>query len=213
MSLNFTSSNEVFIVDDDQAVCDSLAMAFTIEGNPVTVFYEAASFIASARQRRPGCVLLDLHMPVKSGLDILHEIDARSYPAPILMISANGAIPTAVEAIRRGAYDFLEKTSGVETMVARVREVMNGRRIIEARFPLNGTAASLRPFPGHQLLTQREREVLSHIMAADSSKEAAKTLGISQRTVEIHRAHVMQKLGAKNAVDLARIVLTPAPAG
>ena len=150
-------------------------------------------------------------MPAKSGLEILREIDARSYPAPILMISANGAIPTAVEAIRRGACDFLEKSSGIDTMVARVREVINGRMIVDA--PLNGGATALRPFPGHDRLTHREREILSHIMAADSSKEAAKTLGISQRTVEIHRAHVMQKLGAKNAVDLARIVLTAGPAG
>jgi two-component system response regulator FixJ len=179
----------------------------------VTVFQIPASFIAAARGRTPACVLLDLYMPVKSGLDVLKEIDARSYPAPILMVSANGAIPTAVEAIRRGAYDFLEKSWGIERIVARVREVINSRKTIEARFTLNGDAAALRSFPGCDRLTQREREVLSHIMAADSSKEAAKTLGISQRTVEIHRAHVMQKLGAKNAVDLARIVLTTGPTG
>jgi FixJ family two-component response regulator len=92
------------------------------------------------------------------------------------MVSANGAIATAVEAIRRGAYDFLEKSWGIERMVARVREVINSRKTIEARFTLNGGAAALRPFPGCDRLTQREREVLSHIMAADSSKEAAKTL-------------------------------------
>jgi FixJ family two-component response regulator len=92
MSLNFNSGNEIFIVDDDQEVCDSLAMALTIEGDLVTVFQIPASFIAAARGRTPACVLLDLYMPVKSGLDVLKEIDARSYPAPILMVSANGAI-------------------------------------------------------------------------------------------------------------------------
>jgi two-component system, LuxR family, response regulator FixJ len=122
-------------------------------------------------------------------------------------MSARGNISTAVAAIREGAFDFIEKRYGTDAMVARVREAIDGRPA-QRLAPSDGGDPLTRPFPGCDRLTLREREVLSQITAAASSKEAAKTLGISQRTVEIHRAHIMQKLGARNAVDLARMVLS-----
>jgi FixJ family two-component response regulator len=200
------SSNEIFIVDDDEAVCDALSIVFAVEGYQVTAFRDGTSFIASARKRCPACVLLDVCMPVKSGLDILKELDARNYPAPILIMSGSGNIPMAVEAIGDGACDFFEKRLGTDAIVARVRETISGWP--PKRQQHSNRSHASQPFPGYHLLTPRERDVLGQVTAAASSREAARALGISQRTVEIHRLHIMKKLRAKNAMDLARMVLS-----
>jgi two-component system response regulator FixJ len=205
MSLIGNSSNEIFIVDDDEAVCSLLTMEFAAEGYQVTNFRDGTSFIPVARTRVPACVLLDVYMPVKSGLDILKEL--ANYPAPIFIMSGNGDIPTAIQAVKGGAYDFLEKRLGTDALVARVCETIN-RWPHRRHRASNGRTPLSQSFPGCDRLTPREYEVLSQIVAGASSKEAAKTLDISQRTVEVHRLRIMQKLGAKNAVDLALIVLS-----
>jgi FixJ family two-component response regulator len=207
MSLIGLSNSEIFIVDDDAAVCDSLSMAFALGGFRVTTFGDGISVLAAARTRRPACVLLDVHMPGKSGLDILKEIDARNYPAPILIMSGRGDIPTAVEAIKGGAYDFIEKRVDADAMVARVREAID-RWADQRQQDGNGGEPASQSFFGCDRLTPRERDVLSQITAAASNKETARTLGISRRTVEVHRVHIMHKLGAKNTADLVRIVLS-----
>ena len=207
MSLITNSSDEVFIVDDDVWVRDALSIMLAREGYRVTNFRDAASFIAAARIRVPACVLLDVHMPGKSGLDILKELDATNYPAPILMMSGRGDIPTAVAAIKDGACGFVEKGMDADTIVARVRESIDGWTHQQQRNGNGGEPLSL-SFPGCNRLTPRERDVLSQITAAASNKEAANNLGISQRTVEVHRIHIMQKLAAKNTADLIRIVLS-----
>ena len=199
MSTISVSSNEIFIVDDDEAVCNALSVVFAVEGYQVTTFRDGASFVASARTRVPACVLLDVYLPGRTGLDILKELHATSYPAPIFIISGGGDIPMAVEAVKNGAFDFLEKRLGADAMVSRVCETIS--RWVPG-------ASLSQSFPGCDRLTPREHEVLSQVTAAASSKEAARNLGISQRTVEIHRLHIMQKLGAKNAVDLVRMVLS-----
>ena len=102
-------TNEVFIVDDDPSVSAALSVVLSGEGYQVASFVEGEAFLAAARSRTPGCVLLDVHLPGSSGLDILKQLDAQSYPAPVLVISGRGDIPTAVEAIRNGALDFIEK--------------------------------------------------------------------------------------------------------
>jgi two-component system, LuxR family, response regulator FixJ len=205
MSPRGVSRGEIFIVDDDADVCDALSQVFILEGYRVRTFTDGASFLAAARTRSPSCVLLDVHMPGKSGLDILRELDAKTYPAPIFIMSGHGDIPTAVEAIKSGAHDFIEKRSDVVAITARVRETIDGW----ARQRRQGGGELLSPsFPGCDRLTPRERDVLKQIAAAASNKEAAENLGISRRTVEIHRIHIMQKLGAKNSMDLARIVLS-----
>jgi two-component system, LuxR family, response regulator FixJ len=205
MSPRGVSRDEIFIVDDDADICDALSQVFILEGYRVKTFTDGASFLTAARTRSPACVLLDVHMPGKSGLDILREIDARTYPAPIFIMSGHGDIPTAVEAIKSGAHDFIEKRPDVVAIAARVRETIDGW----ARQRRQGGGELLSPsFPGCDRLTPRERDVLKQIAAAASNKEAAENLGISRRTVEIHRIHIMQKLGAKNSMDLARIVLS-----
>jgi FixJ family two-component response regulator len=206
MSLGDPASGEVFIVDDDPLVLNALTIVLSREGYQVTGFAEGASFLAAAKSRTPTCVILDVHMPGQSGLDILKELNAQQYPAPIFIISGVGDIPMAVDAIKNGAFDFIEKPFDATTVVTRVREAVEAwsRRAKQA-----GAGDALPPgFVGHDLLTSRERDVLGQIAAGSSNKQAGRELGISPRTIEVHRARIMEKLGAKNAADLVRIVLS-----
>jgi two-component system response regulator FixJ len=205
------SSNEIFIVDDDAATRESLSLVFTIEGYQVKTFADGRSFLTAARRRPPACVLLDYVMPGKSGLDILQELDARSYPAPIFIMSGYGDIATAVEAIREGACDFLQKGLATDALIARVREVIDEWHARRAP-GLDGDKPLSQSFPGCDQLTPRERDVLGEIMAGATSKEAGRKFSLSPRTIENHRVQILQKLGAKNTVDLARIVLSKGPA-
>lgn len=194
--------SEIFIVDDDPSVRAALGIVLGAEGFAITGFPDGESFLAVARSRTPGCVLIDVHLPGCSGLELLKKIDAPHYPAPVLIISGLGDIPTAVEAMRNGALDFIEKPFDPAAVVARVRDAM---RAFERTDKDDGLLA--RDFPGNDRLTAREREVLGRIAQGASNKEAGRELGISPRTIEVHRARIMEKLGAKNAADLMRIVL------
>jgi two-component system response regulator FixJ len=205
MSVTELRSGEVFIVDDDPLVLNALSVVLSREGYQVTGFAEGASFLAAARARTPTCIILDVQMPGQSGLDILKELNAQQYPAPIFIISGVGDIPMAVEAIKSGALDFIEKPFDAATVVTRVREAVEAW----ARRAQRGSVDILsKTFPGHDLLTSRERDVLGQIAAGSSNKQAGRELGISPRTIEVHRARIMEKLGAKNAADLVRIVLS-----
>jgi two-component system response regulator FixJ len=201
---NDTGSRAIFIVDDDPLVLNALSVVLSREGYQVSGFGEGASFLAAARAQTPACVILDVQMPGQSGLDILKELNAQQYPAPIFIISGVGDIPMAVEAIKNGAFDFIEKPFDAATVVTRVREAVeaSARRAERA-----GGETLTKTFPGLELLTSRERDVLNQIAAGSSNKQAGRELGISPRTIEVHRARIMEKLGAKNAADLVRIVL------
>jgi FixJ family two-component response regulator len=146
-------------------------------------------------------------MPGRSGLDMLRELDAPHYPAPILIVSGQRDVPTAVNAIKAGALDFIEKPISADAVIARVSEAIGawGRAA-----GANGSEP-LFLVKGAEQLTPREREVLAQVVAAASNKEAGRTLGISPRTVEVHRARIMDKLGARNTADLVRIVLGQGP--
>ena len=199
------TKGEVFIVDDDPTVRDLLSEVLSQAGYRAISFVDGASFIIAARERIPACVILDIYMPGRSGLEILKDIDAPNYPAPIFVASGRGDIPSAVEAIKNGAFDFIEKRLNAESLVARVGDAITARSHLRRNH--NGSENLSGDFPGCDLLTRREREVLAQIAASATNKEAAVNLGISQRTVEIHRAHIMHKLGAKNSVDLTRKVM------
>src|SRR5262245_22650678 len=204
MSQEAPSAGEIFVVDDDPTIRDVLTTVFVRDGFEVTNFADGASLLASARGRTPVCIILDVHIPGRSGLDILKELNAQDYPAPIFIMSGQGDIPMAVNAIRNGALDFIEKPFRGSEIVARVREAIEAqsRRQSEP----STTKSSSFHFPGREPLTRREQDVLSQIVAGASSKEAGRHLGISPRTIEVHRARIMEKLGAKNAADLVRIV-------
>lgn len=195
-----TDAEAIYIVDDDPAVRDALSVVFNLEGFDVETFSDGDTFIQSASRTQPACVILDVHMPGRSGIDILKTLNAEHYPAPIFIISGQGDIPMAVEAIRNGAFDFIEKPFTAEKVVERINQG------IEAVKQRNSDQLQM-SFSGAELLTRREREVLQEITDGSSNKEVGRKLGISPRTVEVHRARIMEKLGARNAADLVRIVL------
>ncbi len=189
---------EIFIADDDPAVRDALCVVLELEGYRVSAFPDGLGLLNATRSRMPSCIILDVHMPGRSGIDVLNELGMRCQ-APIFMISGQGDIPMAVEAIKRGAHDFIEKPFDADTVVSRVRNALDAK----ARA---ASAPAVSSFPGEDALTPREREVLERIAMGASNKEAGRQLGISPRTIEVHRARIMEKLGAKNTADLVRMV-------
>ena len=199
-----TAPEHIYVVDDDPAVRDALSLVLTLEGFHVSGFAEGNSFLVAVRRRQPQCIILDVHMPGRSGIDILKELRDQHCAVPLFIISGQGDIPMAVDAIKNGAFDFIEKPFNAETLVTRVREAMAATSRVKAPAS-SGLAAR---FPGRDLLTPREYQVLELIANGASNKEAGRQLGISPRTIEVHRSRIMEKLGAKNTVDLVHIVLS-----
>lgn len=208
MSDKPAARGEIFVVDDDPAVRDTLSMVLTAGGYQVICFADGAALLAVARSRTPAAILLDVHIPGKSGLDILKELHGEDYPAPIFMISGKGDIAMAVSAIKSGALDFIEKPFRGSELVARLNEAIDA--YVRRKAADSGSKVEALHFPGREPLTRREREVLEQFTAGASNKEAGRSLGISPRTIEDHRANIMKKLGARNAADLVRIVMTAA---
>jgi two-component system, LuxR family, response regulator FixJ len=206
MSQNFVPRRRIYIVDDDPEVRAALSAVFSRHGFDVTSLADGVSFLAAARHHIPSCILLDVYLPGRSGLEILKELNADDYDAPILIMSGRGDIPMAVETIRNGALDFIEKPFDPKTLLARVDDAIAAWE--RRKVSIGASQIRSRRFTGRSLLTARELDVLDQIAAGASSKEAARQMGISFRTVEVHRSRIMEKLGAKNSVDLMRIVLT-----
>ena len=206
MDQGVPSGGEIFIVDDDPAIRKMLSIVFAQAGFHATCFAEGAALLASAHLVIPACIILDINIPGRSGLDILKQLNAEDYPAPIFVISGEGDIPMAVDAIRNGALDFIEKPFRAGTVVARVKE-----SIVAWTQRQKDATASTAPSTGilgREPLTRRERDVLTLIVGGASSKEAGRQLGISPRTVEFHRARIVEKFDAKNTADLIRIVMS-----
>jgi FixJ family two-component response regulator len=199
---------EIFVVDDDPAVRETLSMVLSAAGYQVICFADGAALLPVARSRTPACILLDVHIPGKSGLDILRELHGEDYSAPIFMISGQGDIAMAVSAIKNGALDFIEKPFRGSDIVARLNEAIEAFARRQAGHSASDIATV--HFPGREPLTRREREVLEQFVSGASNKEAGRQLGISPRTIEDHRANIMKKLGARNATDLIRIVMSAA---
>lgn len=206
MSWGHEDTDLVCVVDDDEVIRDVLSAVFDADGFAVETFDSGERFLDRVADAQPACVLLDVLMPGRSGLDVLKALNARGGAAPVIMISGSADIPMAVDAIRHGALDFIEKPFDPQTIVQRVRDALERTG---ARAEASAQAASAEAaIPGSESLTPREREVLSLISGGQSNKEAGRHLGISPRTIEVHRARIMEKLGAKNAADLVRIVLS-----
>jgi FixJ family two-component response regulator len=203
------SKGEIFVVDDDPAVRETLSIVLSGAGYQVICFADGAALLAVTRNQSPVCILLDVNIPGRSGLDILKELHGEDYPAPIFMMSGQGDIPMAVNAIKNGALDFIEKPFSGKEIIARVDEAIGAFERRRSSVGQTSKIANLH-FPGREPLTRREREVLEHFSSGASNKEAGRLLGISPRTIEYHRANIMKKLGAKNATDLIRTVLTAA---
>src|ERR1700742_5058698 len=174
------SRGEIFVVDDDPAVRDTLSLVLTAGGYKVVSFADGAALLAVARDKTPSAILLDVHIPGKSGLDLLKELHGEDYPAPIFMISGQGDIAMAVSAIKSGAIDFIEKPFRGSEIVTRVREAVEAYARRQQDSASNVTSLH---FPGREPLTRRKREVLHQFTAGASNKEAGRTLGSSQRSI------------------------------
>ena len=193
----------IFIVDDDPSVRDALSLLLRIEGLAPQAFADAGSFLEAFRQCQPACVILDINLPDESGLHVLRELAVGRASPPVVVMSAQGDIATVVAAMKFGAIDYLQKPFTANAMIDRVRSAVAAyRRAGEEHIE------GLADFAGRHRLTGRERDVLQQVAQGASNKEAGRRLGISPRTVEVHRARIMDKLGAKNAADLMRIVMS-----
>ena len=195
---------EVFIVDSETILfARPCRLSWTTQEFQATGFADAKSFLEVVRWRAPQCALIDVHLPGCSGLELLKMLNARRYRAPIFVISGRSDIPTAVEAIRNGALDFIEKPFRPATVVVRIRDAVQAWQNLG-----RGREHVRHDFHGRERLTARERDVLERIARGASNKETGGDLGISSRTVEVHRARIIEeKLGARNAADLMQIVL------
>ena len=200
-----TARPSIYIVDDEPAIRQLLRDLFCRAGYDVQCFADGVSLLAGVRACTPACIILDVYLPGRSGLDVLKELHAQDCVTPIFVISGQGDIPTAVDAIKHGAIDFIEKPFRGKEVVERVHSAISGTG--RRRYNNSSRVRSLH-FPGREPLTMRERDVLEHVAAGASSKEAAQRLGISPRTVELHRTRIMTKFAAKNVADLVRIVLS-----
>lgn len=204
MSAEQRQNEIVCVVDDDEVIRDVLSAVFDANGFTVETFESGDQFLANGPSASPACVLLDALMPGRTGLEVLKELNGRNGGAPVIMISGSADIPMAVDAIKHGALDFIEKPFDPETIVRRVEAALDASG---ARAEAREKTEQSGEIPGSENLTPREREVLSLISSGQSNKEAGRLLGISPRTIEVHRARIMEKLGARNAADLVRIVL------
>ncbi len=194
----------VHIVDPELQTCEALSVLFRLEGFQTAFSINLAGFLATLERRRPDIVIANLELGEEDGLGLLRRVKLLRLVTPVFMLQDRPTVERAVSAMKAGATDVVTKPIDTEHLVGIVRDALRqdvhfgaleaGRRTVEVR--------------GFSQLTPREREVLQLITNGQSNKEAGRELGISPRTIEVHRARVMEKLGARNTADLMRIVLT-----
>ncbi len=197
-----TPEPTVFVVDDDAAIRKSLRFLIESVGLRVETFATAEQFLERYDRTRPGCLLLDVRMPGMSGLHLQDELAVRKVHLPIIIITAYAEVSTAVGALRKGAIDFIEKPFSDQVLLDRVLHAIEiDRRARQAEAEHAVTAERLAQ------LSVREREVMEGVIVGKANKVIATELGISEKTVESHRARVMKKLGVETLADLIRLAL------
>lgn len=198
----------VHVIDDDQAVRESLAFLLQSVRIPAVVHESASSFLTSLTTGQNGCIITDIRMPDISGIDLLRRIKDLNVPMPVIVITGHGDVPLAVEAMKLGAFDFLEKPFDDDAIITTVRLALNRSKQAEKasadRADLDKRITSL---------SSRERDVLNGLIAGHSNKVIAANLSISPRTVEIYRANVMTKMQAESLSELVRMAITAGLAG
>jgi len=192
----------VFIVDDDEAVRNSLRLLVKSVGLSATALVSAQEFLASYDPLQPGCLVLDVRMPGMSGLELQQQLNARGAVIPLIFITGHGDVPMAVEAMQQGAFDFLQKPFRDQDLMDRIQRALEKDRANRAEL---GERSRIRE--QYETLTPREREVLALVTSGKANKVMAADLGLSRRTIEIHRARVMEKMGASSLAHLVRMVL------
>lgn len=192
----------VYIVDDDGSIRRSVSLFLRTKGYVVESFSSGLPFLEAAGSLRPGCVLLDVRMPEIDGITVLEQMRAAGVDFPVVVMTAHGDVSTAVAAMRKGAHNFIEKPFEQDTILEALEEVFALAEQADAQ-RLTAAAALARI----EALTPREREVLEGLAAGQTNKMIALTHGISPRTVEIHRANMMEKLGVRTLPEALRIAL------
>lgn len=195
------ANNPIFVVDDDQDARDSLATLLIASGYRVETFESATKFLARGGADLSGCVIADVRMPDMSGLDLQEELVRRSAALAVIIVTGHADVPLAVRAMKAGAIDFLEKPFDEAALLASVT------RAFEAARPSGRPGVSKETEARYQQLTDREKQVLGEIVDGHANKVIAYHLSISPRTVELHRARVMDKMLARSVAELVRMTL------
>jgi FixJ family two-component response regulator len=189
----------VFIVDDDASVRDALSLLLSLRGYTTATFASAEDFLGALQSNWRGCVVADIRMPGMSGLELQRILRERGPTLPVIVMTAHGDVAAARQAFLADAVDFIEKPFDGEQLLAAIESALTGLRSVGAA-QAAAAAAALGP------LSAREREVMALMVKGLHNRRIAEELGISPRTVEVHKARVMEKLGVRNLVDLVRLV-------
>lgn len=196
------TSFTVYVVEDDEAVRDSLQMLLSSAGYPVAAYPSAAEFLAAYDTSLAGCLVLDIRMPEMNGMELQRKLNEMNSILPIIFVTGHGDVPLAVEAMQQGAIDFVQKPYREQELLEKIERAIaqdrDSRATLRQRQVILDRLATLTP---------REQEVLQLMVEGRANKVIAIDLDISQRTVEIHRARVMDKLGAKSLAHLVRMVM------
>lgn len=203
-----SSEGIVHVIDDDQAVRESLEFLLKSARVGVRTYESAVAFLKASSALKSGCIITDVRMPGIDGIELLRQLRERDVQIPVIVMTGHGDIPLAVEAMKIGAVDFLEKPFDDEALLASVRLALRGREK-SAQQDSERTAIQERL----AALSNRERQVLEGLIAGYPNKTIAYDLGISPRTVEIYRANLMTKMGAKSLSELVRLALIAGVAG
>jgi two-component system response regulator FixJ len=195
-------SPTVFVVDDEEPVGDSIAMLLRTVGLTARVFRDPRRFLEEYRPEQPGCLLLDVRMPQLGGLEVQQELVRRNATLPVIFITGHGDVPMAVQAMRAGAVDFLQKPFNDDELIRRVQKALeqdaHDRELLQRREELERRWKELTP---------REREIAARIADGQANKKVASELGISVRTAELHRARILQKMGVRSVAQLVRMLV------
>lgn len=196
----------IFVVDDDEGVRNSLRFLLKSVGLETRALASASEFLEIYQPAHPGCLVLDVRMPGMSGLELQQQLNLRGAVIPVIFITGHGDIPMAVEAMQQGAFDFLQKPFRDQDLIDRIQRALerdaHNRAALAQHAKIRERLESLTP---------REREVLALLTRGKPNKVMAAELGVSQRTVEIHRARVMEKSGAASLAQLVRMVMDLEP--
>jgi two-component system CheB/CheR fusion protein len=205
LRLEGDASSTVFVVDDDRAIREAMGDLLQENGYSVQLFADGPAFLRAYHPGREACLLVDVLMPTMSGVQLIERLKAEGHQLPAIMITGSGAVPMAVQAMKAGAVDFIEKPVGHEDLLASVKRALDQTRDT-ATLSARREKAALRIAS----LTTRQRQILDLVLAGHPSKNIAADLGISQRTVDNHRAAIMRKTGSKSLPALIRTAIAAA---
>ncbi|MFQ5509661.1 MAG: response regulator transcription factor [Leptospirillia bacterium] len=193
---------KVYVVDDDAPMRESLTWLIGSVGLEVETFADAAAFLDTYRAEDPGCLVLDVRLPGMNGTELQREMAGRGMTLPIIFITGHGEVQVATRVMKAGAIDLLEKPFSHQDLLDRIHEALELDQKVRDRHARKQASRKV-----IECLSNREREVLELVLEGSSSREIGEKLGISRRTVEAHRAHMMEKTGAGSLVELMRIAM------